>query len=585
MDWRSDEGGDGAQGPERRQRRSSPSPSPAPITSSTSSTSSDSPPLTSTPPLPQGVAATLSYPPNEAQNPLATVHLVGVAHVSRASAEDAARAILETRPDAVVLELDEERFAALRSASLLSSSSSSSAPTSPSSSAATAEETAARERYGIPPPRSKFSYAKTALTGGAPAALLRLAYSAAGALVGARAGGEFLAAADAAEAVGAEVRMGDRTQRVTMARLMAAAGQAAREAAEEERRARLEGRPVVAVGASSGEEENFDDESASSSSWDSSNENDPSSAPIPPPPRSRAAAQEARERRWRSFLLKGGCANAAEAVPAFRRLMKAGFEASSKASSNKASSLDLADFAAVRACGRGVVEGTRRKTLESASAAAAGEIWKQLEAAAATEAAASVGGGAGGPSPRAARAVLERVLGAERDVILAHSLFRAAVAGSDGGGGSGSGGNNSNSSSNNNSSSSNGVSTRTVVGVVGAAHVPGIVRLWPTVDEPDVAQAARELSQMPGGGGRANAAEGNSSLPAFATGALLIALAIRRPKVALFVAGSAAALATPFVVAASGAMEKWSRLGALVGEAAVRLDDEEGGGGGGGGGG
>jgi hypothetical protein len=105
--------------------------------------------------------------------------------------------------------------------------------------------------------------------------------------------------------------------------------------------------------------------------------------------------------------------------------------------------------------------------------------------------------------------------------------------------------------------------------------------LWPTVDAPDVSEAARELSRMPGSGGRGGGGGGGgggSSLPAFATGALLVALAVRRPKVALFVAGSAAALATPFVVAAAGAMDKWSRFASLLGEAAVRLDDEEGGG-------
>lgn len=250
--------------------------------------------------------------------------------------------------------------------------------------------------------------------------------------------------------------------------------------------------------------------------------------------------------------------------------MKAGFEDSG----NRGKAfLDLADFAAVRACGRGVVEGTRRKTLEGAgsgNAAAAGDIWRQLEAAAATEAAASVGGGAGGPTPRAARAVLERVLGAERDVILAHSLYRAAVGGSSGSDGGGGG----------NGESGGAAAPRTIVGVVGAAHVPGIVRLWPTVDAPDVSEAARELSRMPGGGrGSSGGGDGGSgSLPAVATGALLVALAARRPKVALFIVGSAAALATPFVVAAAGAMDKWSKLGAMVGEAAVRLDDEEGGG-------
>ena len=138
---------------ESREALLSPSPSSSPSTSS-----SDLPP-----PVLPGVAATLSYPPGELETPLATVHLVGVAHVSRASAEDAARAILETRPDAVVLELDPERFrrAALGLAPFLSSSSGSSSPSaSPSSSAATAEETAARKRYGIPRPAVQAPYAQ-----------------------------------------------------------------------------------------------------------------------------------------------------------------------------------------------------------------------------------------------------------------------------------------------------------------------------------------------------------------------------------------------------------------------------------------
>ena len=70
---------------------------------------------------------------------------------------------------------------------------------------------------------SRTALARRVLTGGAPPLLLSLAYSVAGALLGSPAGAEFLAARDAAAAVGADVVLGDRDVRTSLQRVAAAA--------------------------------------------------------------------------------------------------------------------------------------------------------------------------------------------------------------------------------------------------------------------------------------------------------------------------------------------------------------------------
>lgn len=444
------------------------------------------------------------------------VYLTGVAHVSRESAADAAAAVASVRPATVVLELDAGRLAAL-----LASRDSG-------------------DVYGLAKYRgaSKPRLAWAALTGGGPPFLLGLAYAAAGAVVGAKAGSEFVAAYDAAEAAGASVAVGDRDQRVTLQRLLAATAAASQRAAVE--RARANGPPTlggpegqgtraspadapvfggrgVPAPSARGDGDAADDDAPTDDQWHLGPALD---------------GPEGREARWRSFLESSGCPGAAAAVSAFRRAVALG---------TKGSPIPIDDLSALRECGRGLVEATRAAAVVGGGQASA---LRRLEHAAAAEAAAG-----GGPVPAPALRALERVLGDERDAVLASSLWRAAAA-SPG---------------------------DAVVGVVGAAHVAGIKRLWSEAGTPAFEARADALRAPPAGRSAPGAAA--SPVPALTAGVLLVALSVRRPKAALFVGASAAALATPFAALAATAMDRWARLGAAVGDAATALDAREGGGG------
>ena len=460
-----------------------------------------------------------------------------MAHVSRESARDAAAAVDAVSPAAVVLELDQGRYAALRSAA--------------SGDAPSTDPFAVGARVGSPDPyglacfrsASKPSLAAAALTGRGPGYLLGLTYAAAGAVCGARPGGEQLAAADAAAAVGAAIVLGDRDQRVTLARLLSAARSAAADAASS-RRGAMEDRgggtgglsgdsgglarpvdaPVFTGGGGAGGTTTADDAAA----W-SNNTTDADTTPEEDDPfhlgpgRDGAAGRTA---RWRAFLATHGCANADAAAAAFQSALRAGASGAP---------IDVDDISALRACGRGLVEATR----SAAATGSGGDALRRLEHAAAAEAAAS-----GGPVAAPALQAMDAVLGTERDIVLARSLWEAASA-SPGG---------------------------DVVGVLGAAHVVGVTRHWPQAGTPSFGAQASALRQPPPG---ASPAGGGSAVPALAAGALLATVSMRKPKVALYVVGSALALATPFAVVAAHTMDRWRRTCVALGEAAEALDARE----------
>jgi len=506
-----------------------------------------SPLLTSSDGLPPGAAAVLPGPGGTA------VVLVGVAHVDQASAADATSAIQATMPAAVVLELDPARLAALEKR------------------AATGEG----DRYGIGryAALSRSALALKAASGEGPAMMLGLAYAVGGALLGAPAGGEFLAAKAAAESAGAAIILGDRDQRVTLARLSSRASAAAREAAAAGPGAgggagpstgdwtrpgpgatggaggglRPGDAPVFTGGGGAGP--GADPAPARAPGVDPSPAPNDPSAPQPAigdgaDPWGLASPAAARARRWKGFLEAGGCANADAAVSAFRRILERGL-AKGAAAADPASAIDDADLAAVRRCGRAVVSHTRAAALADGSAAL-----KNLEAAAVATAASSAGPGAG-PAASHLMAVAADVLGAERDVVLGRALWDAAAAAPPG---------------------------SAVVGVVGAGHVRGIQAAWgpAAIGSPASAALAASLrgDRRVSGGGRRPPSAGPSPsvLPAVMTAGLLAMLAARRPRAALFIVGSTVALTAPLAWAAGGVMARYERLALAVGAAAERVD-------------
>ena len=127
------------------------------------------------------------------------ITLIGSAHVSEASAREVSRAILEGKPDLVVIELDGDRLKSLlRSAS--------------------EDRPAMHAARRVASVREAFN---TLVNGQLAIVAGSLGYSTIGAVLDTRPGAEFIAAVEAARDVGATVVLGDRNQRATVGRLMA----------------------------------------------------------------------------------------------------------------------------------------------------------------------------------------------------------------------------------------------------------------------------------------------------------------------------------------------------------------------------
>lgn len=119
-----------------------------------------------------------------------SVWVIGSAHVSASSAEEAAELIRTVRPGTVVVELDAARYEQLLKSQRLGR-------------AGSGAEVASRGGSAV-------KLASLAFTGKLPAFGMSLAYAGAGALLGSEPGAEFIAAVRAAEEIGAVVVLGDR---------------------------------------------------------------------------------------------------------------------------------------------------------------------------------------------------------------------------------------------------------------------------------------------------------------------------------------------------------------------------------------
>ena len=183
-----------------------------------------------------------------------------------------------------------------------------------------------------------------------------------------------------------------------------------------------------------------------------------------------------------------------QVLEAAQRLLKDGLDKSSPR-------IRIEDLATVRQCGVSLVENFRTRAAKGDS------TWAQeIEVE-------TVAGAKGAIGARRSGLAMRKVIVDERDLILARNLWEAGQK----------------------------YGPQSVVGVVGAGHIKGIQRYWPTAGTPEVAAKAVEFNSLPRG-------EGSPSFAGIAfTGALLGWLTYRQPKAVAFLAGAAALLTAPTI--------------------------------------
>jgi pheromone shutdown protein TraB len=422
--------------------------------------------------------------------PAPQVYLVATAHISEQAAQDVRDTIERVGPAVVVLELDEERMRRL------------------------VELAAAGDRYGLSRLQGASPW-RIVLSGGLLTYAMGLVYVATGALMGSRPGAEFLAAAEAAERVGARVLLADRPQAVTMRRLQAYTRQLQVDARAGRALPGSDGEPGALPGFMARAPEPAAEAAGATSAADpwglgtSSGGEDGSESDV-------------KERLLR-MIREGGCPRPNAVLQAAQRLLHAGLDPGAP--------LSAADVLEVRACGRTVVENFRTRALQGDDA------WVQrLEA----EGVAGAGGSVGAQTSAAA---MRRVIVEERDVILARGLWEAAAE----------------------------AGPLPVVGVVGAGHVRGIQRLWPAAGSAAAAARAEEYLEPPQSGGP-------SVVGVAVTGAVLGFILWKRPKAAAFLAGAVALTAGPSMVIAAASVRRFTGFTARLVDACERIDAGGGGG-------
>jgi hypothetical protein len=469
----------------------------------------------------------------------ARVYLVGTAHVSPEAAREAREVVERVAPAAVVLELDAGRLHRLLEA------------------AAEGDEfgTARVKKGG-------WTLARMALTGEILPYAAGLGYAALGAVMGARPGGEFVEAADAAARSGAMVIAGDRDQGVTLARLawytraLAAARRgpnggllpgAADDASGWPRPPGADAGPAAELSQLLRRERAGDPGGAAARAEAEAEARAAGRRPGDPWGLGAEAGGEADdatpaavERRLVRMMSAGGCPAPEATLAAAKRLFEAGLTGKGARDAGAAAPLDVVDLLAVRSCGRAMVEKFRK-------AALAGDAgWLQ---AAEAEALAGAHGAAGAAGAARSAAAMEKVIVDERDVILTRALWLAAEE----------------------------AGPSPVVGVVGAGHVAGIRRLWPRGGDAALAARAREYAQLPPGAGPPGA------LSAAATAGALGFIAWRRPRAAAAFAGLVTLATAPYLGFAVVSMKRFGAFTERLAATARAVDQGMAGDGGGGG--
>ena len=348
------------------------------------------------------------------------VEIIGTAHVSALAARQTRELILRTKPDVVVLELDPNRLASmLRDAQL---------------------RTPARH-LAETNVQTHLDALRVLYRGRTVQVIGGLAYAAVGAVLGSTPGAEFLAAIDAAKETGATVAHGDADANVTTKRLFARTKwrKALRRAADRSNRSNRSS-PETARSES-------DAERAPPLGDDATKKNKTTRAPVSVtfPDGSERPAPVATPEAAVRLMADAGCDARGAERGAWHLVMHA--------------DPDPEDLLAVRACAAKVVELVRSEAYLEKHGTFDGDVTctetetEKTTSGTPTEGRVSFSGGW----------AMDQTLRADRDLVLAHSLYRSASG----------------------AVSKNGdrVAPRRVVGVVGAAHVRGVKREWRTVRE------------------------------------------------------------------------------------------------------
>ena len=331
-----------------------------------------------------------------------------------------------------------------------------------------------------------------------------LLYVCTGALMGTRPGGEFLAAAEAAQRVGALVVFGDRSQQVTMRRLQWYT-QKLMEAEQQQRAGGvgsgsgigdLSSRAWPTRDAGTGED--------STITANTSNSNDAQiiqseiNAAVDPDDNPWGlsdddASEAAIKARLLRMMREGGCPHPNAVLEAAQRLLRNGLDPNGRIAPQ--------DVLEVRSCGSTLIERFRERAMGGDDA------WiKEFEIESLTGAKGALGAQRSGQAMR-------KVIIDERDWLLARRLWEA---GEQAGG-------------------------QPVVGVCGAGHVRGIQRYWDVAGTPEAAARAAEYSALPPGAGPP------SAMGMVFTGGVLAYMAVKRPKVMGFFVGAMAMATAPYL--------------------------------------
>ena len=365
------------------------------------------------------------------------VEIIGTAHVSALAARQTRELILRTKPDVVVLELDPNRLASmLRDAQL---------------------RTPARH-LAETNVQTHLDALRVLYRGRTVQVIGGLAYAAVGAVLGSTPGAEFLAAIDAAKETGATVALGDADANVTTKRLFARTKwrKALRRAADRSNRNRSS--PET-------ERSESDAERALPLGDDATKNNKTTRAPVSVtfPDGSERPAPVATAEAAVRLMADAGCDARGAERGAWHLVMHA--------------DPDPEDLLAVRACAAKVVELVRSEAYLEKHGTFDGDVTctetetetEKTTSGTPTEGRVSYSGGW----------AMDQTLRADRDLVLAHSLYRSASG----------------------AVSKNGeppVAPRRVVGVVGAAHVRGVKREWPEVrDKSSIARFDSALALTP----------------------------------------------------------------------------------------
>jgi pheromone shutdown protein TraB len=352
------------------------------------------------------------------------VEIIGTAHVSALAARQTRELILRTKPDVVVLELDPNRLASmLRDAQL---------------------RTPARH-LAETNVQTHLDALRVLYRGRTVQVIGGLAYAAVGAVLGSTPGAEFLAAIDAAKETGATVALGDADANVTTKRLFARTKwrKALRRAADRSNRSNRSS-PETARSES-------DAERAPPLGDDATKKNKTTRAPVSvtfPDGSERPAPVPTPEAAVR-LMADAGCDARGAERGAWHLVMHA--------------DPDPEDLLAVRACAAKVVELVRSEAYLEKHGTFDGDVTcTETETETETEKTTS-GTPTEGRVSYSGGWAMDQTLRADRDLVLAHSLYRSASGAV--------------------SKNGNNIAPRRVVGVVGAAHVRGVKREWPKVRE------------------------------------------------------------------------------------------------------